>query len=140
MRTLFIILGITLSWCAASTPTVTHGLPVRNIGPTAVDAKWRNFGPYLQRMIDTIQIQWDRTLNEGRIYPPSGSTVTVKFILDAAGHIARIESVETKGSNEQGSQACVNAITKGAPYGQWSEKMRATLGNQQELTFTFYYQ
>jgi len=29
-----------------------------NIGPTAVDARWSNYGVYLQRMIETVQIQW----------------------------------------------------------------------------------
>ena len=36
--------------------------------------------------------------------------------------------------------ACVSAITDRAPYGPWTDDMKAMLGSQQEMTFTFYYQ
>jgi len=32
------------------------------------------------------------------------------------------------------------AITDRAPYGTWTDDMKAVLGEQQEMTFTFYYQ
>jgi hypothetical protein len=34
----------------------------------------------------------------------------------------------------------MSAITKPAPYGPWTDDMKAVLGEQQEMTFTFYYQ
>jgi len=110
-----------------------------NIGPTAVDARWSNYGAYLQRLIDTVQVQWENILISGKIYPPSGSTVTVTFVLDSQGNIARIVNVENK-SSEQASHACVSAITDRAPYGPWTDDMIAMLGKEQEMTFTFYYQ
>jgi len=110
-----------------------------NIGNIAVDARWSNYGAYLQRMIDTVQIQWERILVESKIYPPSGTTVTVKFVLDSEGKIARIVNVDNH-STEQGSRACVSGITDRAPYGPWTDDMKAILGEQQEMTFTFYYQ
>ena len=33
-----------------------------NIGNIAVDARWSEYGAYLQRMIDTVQIQWERLI------------------------------------------------------------------------------
>jgi hypothetical protein len=114
-------------------------LGTRNIGPTAVDARWSNYGAYLQRMIDTVQIQWERLIIEQRANPVIGSTVSVKFIMDSEGKIARIVNVDST-ANETASRACISAITDRAPYGAWPDDMRAVLGEQQEMTFTFYYQ
>lgn len=110
-----------------------------NIRPTAVDAKWSNYGVYLQRMIETVQIQWDRILLQSTLYPPSGTTVTVSFRMDSDGKITTIIDVKNT-SSDQGKEACVSAITARSPYGKWSDDMIAVLGNSQEMTFTFYYQ
>lgn len=110
-----------------------------NIGNIAVDAKWSNYGAYLQRMINVVQVQWERILLSTVAYPTSGSTVTVKFIMDAEGKIARIVNLESTAS-ESASRACVSAISDRAPYGPWTDDMKAMLGESQEMTFTFYYQ
>ena len=110
-----------------------------NIGNIAVDAKWSNYGAYLQRMIDTVQVQWERILIESKTYPPSGSTVTVRFILNSEGRIAQILEVENH-STDQASRACVSGVTDRAPYGPWTDDMKAMLGEQQEMTLTFYFQ
>ncbi len=110
-----------------------------NIGNIAVDAKWSNYGSYLQRMIDTVQIEWERILITRKTYPPSSTTVTVKFVLDSEGRIARIIDVNNQ-STESAAAACVSGITERAPYGPWTSDMIAMLGQQQEMTFTFYYQ
>lgn len=110
-----------------------------NIGPVAIDARWSNYGAYLQRMIDTVQIQWERLIISMPAMPAGGSTVTVKFVMNDEGKIARIVNVDTN-SNETASRACVSAITDRSPYGPWTDDMKAVLGNEQEMTFTFYYQ
>jgi hypothetical protein len=110
-----------------------------NVGLIGYDAKWSSYGEYLRRLIDTVQIQWERILLESKVYPPSGSTVTVKFVLDSEGKIARIVNVDNH-STEQAARACVSGITDRAPYGAWSDDMKAVLGEEQEMTFTFYYQ
>ena len=110
-----------------------------NIQPTAADAKWSNYGVYLQRMLETVQIQWDRILLSSTLYPPSGTTVTVKFRMNSDGKIAAIIDVKNT-PNEQGKEACISAITARSPYGKWSDDMIAVLGDSQEMTFTFYYQ
>jgi len=111
----------------------------KNIGPTAVDARWSNYGAYLQRMIDTVQIQWERILIEWRANPASNSTVTIKFVMDDQGRIAEIVNVDST-ANDTASRACVSAITDRAPYGVWTDDMKAVLGAKQEMTFTFHYQ
>jgi hypothetical protein len=108
------------------------------IGNIAVDAKWSNYGVYLHRMIEAVQIQWEKLL-DAKTYPPSGSYVTVKFILDSKGNIAKIVEVDNH-SSEQGERACASAITDRASFGPWTDDMIALLGEQQEMTFTFYYQ
>jgi hypothetical protein len=45
-----------------------------NIGPIAYDAKWSNYGAYLHKMMEAIQIQWERILIDSQTEPPSGST------------------------------------------------------------------
>jgi hypothetical protein len=110
-----------------------------NVGVIAHTALMTTYGQYLQRIIETVQIQWERLIIEQRAYPPIGSTVTVKFILDSEGKIARIVNVETS-ATQTASNACVSAITDRSPYGPWDEGMKAILGEQQELVFTFHYQ
>jgi hypothetical protein len=110
-----------------------------NIGPVSFDAKWSSYGAYLHKMIEAIQIQWDRILIDSRTEPPSGSSVTVKFTLDSSGKVTEILNVEST-SSEQGKQSCVTAITLTAPYGEWTDDMKAVLGDSQDLTFVFYYQ
>ncbi|ACB77029.1 hypothetical protein [Opitutus terrae] len=111
----------------------------QNIGAIAYDAKWSNYGQYLQKMIETVQIQWERILIESRVYPVSGTHVRVVFVMNDQGAIARIANVEGTAGN-QAEKACTSAITARAPYGEWTDDMKAVLGAEQELTFTFYYQ
>jgi hypothetical protein len=110
-----------------------------NIGPVAYSAKWSKYGEYLHKMMEAIQIQWDRILIDSRTEPPSGTYVTIKFTMDLHGKITEIMDVEST-SSEQGKQSCLTAITMTAPYGDWSDDMIAVLGNSQELTFRFYYE
>ena len=110
-----------------------------NLGITARDAKWSNYGGYLQRLIDTVQIQWERIIIDQKANPAVGSRVEVTFILDADGRITEIVNVEST-ANETGKRACISAITDRAPYGPWTDDMRAVLGDRQKMTFTFYYQ
>lgn len=111
----------------------------RNIGLNAWDARWSDYGQYLQKLIDTVQIQWERILIESRVYPVSGTSVKVVFVLDSQGAIARIVSVEGTAGN-QAEKACASAITSRSPYGPWTDDMISVLGEEQQLTFTFYYQ
>lgn len=111
----------------------------QNIGVPAWDARWSNYGAYLQRLLDSVQVQFDKLVVESRIYPPTGTVVTVKFRLEAVeGAIAEIIDVHSTGG-EQAALICKTAIVSRAPYGKWTDDMVATLGMSQEMTFTFYY-
>lgn len=114
-------------------------LGTKNIGAIAYDAKWSNYGQYLQKMIETVQVQFDRVNIESRIAQISGTHVKVVFRINQEGAISQIVSVDGNGGNQAQNMA-ITSITRRAPYGPWTEDMIAVLGESQELTFTFYYQ
>jgi hypothetical protein len=109
-----------------------------NIGPVALDARWDAYAEYIQRMLETVQREWDNILSQST-YPPEGTTVQVKFRMTSDGRISAILDVNST-STEQGKQACEVAITNPSPYGKWTDEMIAVLGNEQDMTFMFYYQ
>lgn len=124
---------------ARNTPTIKNEFGSKNIGAVAYNAKWSAYGEYLQRLIDSVQGQWERLLMRSAFYPTSGSVVKVVFKIDASGAISEIVRVEGSGG-ELAQRLCVSSITERAPYGEWTDDMIGVLGKEQELTFTFFYQ
>ncbi len=108
-----------------------------NIGILGIDARWSEYGEYLNELIEIIQVQWNMILRESAVYPNRGTHVIVKFKLNSKGETEILNVEETAG--KQGSFSCLNAIQARQPYRKWSEQMIAVLGNDQELTFAFYY-
>lgn len=115
-----------------------HG--TQNVGLRGIDAKWSNYGAYLQKMVEVIQVQFDKLNYESRIYPPVGTIVSVKFVLNQDGQIARIVNVDTSKGTDSAARLCTSSITIPSPYGPWTDDMKALLGEEQEMTFDFYYQ
>lgn len=109
-----------------------------NIGPIAYNAKWSEYGAYLQRLIETVQVQWERLIASNNTYPPPGTVVIVKFKINDEGRITEIAADDGPGP-QYPKRLCVTAITDRSPYGKWSDDMIAVLGHEQELTFTFHY-
>lgn len=100
-------------------------------------AQFSVHGAYLNRLVETVQMQWQRILIESGIQTASGTQVRVKFRLDSSGAIAQIISVEgTAGKDAE--KACTGAITARAPYDPWTDDMRKELGDSQEVSLTFY--
>lgn len=122
-------------------PAILSENPVKapNMGLSGIDAKWSEYGQYLQKMIDAVQFQWERLILNLSAMPAGGTNVSVKFVLNSEGNISTVVSVNGT-ANETATRACVSAITERAPYGAWTDDMRAALGDKQEMTFTFYYQ
>lgn len=112
---------------------------VANIGILGMDARWSEYGEYLQQLIEIVQTQWYNILNESRVSPPRGSHVVVTFRINSKGE-TEIVKVEDADAGKQGVFSCQNAITYPQPYRKWSDAMIAVLGDSQELTFSFYYQ
>jgi hypothetical protein len=111
---------------------------VSNAGVIGVDAHFSQYGDYLQELIDTVQIQWERILTSSSTAPPSTTHVMISFRLTSSGEIAEILKVEGD-AGEYGTNAALSAIRERAPYRPWTKEMVAILGNDQVITFTFYY-
>ena len=110
----------------------------RNAGIIGQDARWSEFGEYLNELEAIVVAQWYRTIEESRVSPPHGSHVTVTFKINSKGE-TDIVKVEDADAGKQGVWSCSNAITYPQPYRKWSESMIAVLGDDQTLVFSFYY-
>ncbi|MBI2510476.1 MAG: hypothetical protein HYV96_00730 [Opitutae bacterium] len=111
---------------------------VQNIGILGIDARWSEYGEYMQEFIEIVQASWYSILDESRIAPKSGTHVFVTFTLNSDGEVSIVTTEETAG--KQGVYACTNALTVRQPYRKWTDQMINILGKQQTMTFSFYYQ
>lgn len=123
---------------ARSSPLAYREFGTENIGAVAYNAKWSAYGEYMQKFVESVDIQWQRIIQQSNIYPVAGTKVVVKFRMDSKGDIPEIISVESSGGRVA-KDACVSAIVARAPYGAWPEDMIGVLGQSQEITFTFQY-
>jgi hypothetical protein len=123
---------------ARPSPLAKRDFGTENIGAVAYDAKWSAYGEYMQKFVESVDIQWQRIIQQSNIYPVAGTKVVVKFRMDSEGDIPEIISVESSGGRVA-KDACVSAIVARAPYGAWPEDMISVLGKSQEITFTFNY-
>jgi hypothetical protein len=108
-----------------------------NIGVLGIDARWSEYGEYMQELIEIVQASWYSILENSKISPKSGTHVIVTFRLNSSGEVT-IQSVEET-AGKPGAYACQSAITDRQPYRKWTEQMIAVLGNEQSITFSFYY-
>ncbi|MEO6876548.1 MAG: hypothetical protein ABI222_17165 [Opitutaceae bacterium] len=111
----------------------------QNVGLRGIDAKWSNYGTYLQKMVEIVQAQFDKLNYESRISPPVGTTVTVKFTLNSKGEV-RITAVDASRGSDAAAKICTSSIGIPSPFGPWTDDMKAMLGEEQEMTYDFYYQ
>lgn len=110
-----------------------------NVGIIGHNAKWSAYGQYLQKMVEAIDSQWRRLLDESKTYPASGTSVIVTFILNSEGKV-KILTVEGDKAGQAASVTCATAIGDRAPYGLWTDDMIALLGTEDKMTFQFFYQ
>lgn len=123
-------------------PAVLANQPLStdNVGVIGVDARFSEFGDYLQELVETIDAQWHKLVEEMTTYPPARSVVTVRFKLNSHGEISQI--IDVQGEDKAGRVAalvCLDAIRARAPYRPWTKDMVAVLGTEQEIAFAFYY-
>jgi len=111
---------------------------VSNAGVLGVDAHFSQFGDYLQELVDTVQIQWERILSTSGVAPKPTTHVMISFRINSSGEIAEILKVDGD-AGEYGTRAALSAIQERAPYRPWTKEMVAVLGNDQVINFTFYY-
>lgn len=127
-------------------PRLSHSRPnvlqnriagTAQVGILGIDARWSEYGDYMQELIEIVDEQWHSILNERRTSPAPGTHVSVTFTLDSKGATKVVSVEETAG--RPGVYACLSAIEDRQPYRPWSNQMIAVLGDEQTMTFTFYY-
>lgn len=109
-----------------------------NVGVLGLDARWSEYGDYMQEFIDIVDAKWRAINNESAYSPKSGTNVVVTFKLNSRGETEFVAVEETAG--KAAVYACQAAIEpKGGPYRKWTEQMIAVLGDSQTIVFSFYY-
>ena len=122
---------------ARPSPLANREFGTENIGAVAYNAKWSSYGEYLQKFIESVDVQWQRIVEQSNVYPVAGTKVVVKFHINSKGEITEVEPKSTGGHAAIAS--CVSAIVFRKSYGVWPDDMVAVLGESQEITFTFFY-
>jgi len=119
-------------------PIVNKAPGVSKTGSIAVNARFSEFGEYMERLIETVSMRWN-TLAEDGAKMENNSMVKLRFLLNSSGTVTDIELMETT-AKAIGIYMCRSAISQGSPYAPWTEEMIQTFGDSEEITFAFYYQ
>ncbi|RME73359.1 MAG: hypothetical protein D6781_00555 [Verrucomicrobia bacterium] len=124
-------------------PRATPG-PIRNqplgvsqVGRIAVDAKFSEFGDYLERMIEAVSQRWNAMV-ASRSYGETSVRVVLEFKITRDGTIEDLVVVDST-AKALGILLARSAIEQGQPYGVWPKEMVDVLGESQTITFAFYY-
>lgn len=111
---------------------------VSRTGRIAVDAKFSEFGEYMERFIETVSIRWNSLADEAA-GKESNSKVVLRFTLDKDGYISDLDTRPGSTSKVIGIYISRTAIENGAPYGPWTSEMVEVFGDDEEVTFSFHY-
>lgn len=122
---------------ARSSPLQNRLAGTMNVGPIGYDARWSEFGQYMRELIDIVDSEFQAITSEYRGHIAAGTRVVITFTLNADG-VVQVTQVEETAGKVAVSQ-CNAAITNRMPYRKWSDQMIAVLGEQQTITFGFYY-
>lgn len=106
---------------------------VSKFGLTAVNARFTEFGMYVQKMFESIQYQCAMLFEN---YSPSASDsyVVVEYGIDENGNVISIGVPSAKASNLAIILA-KDAILSQAPFGPWTEDMKVILSKEEKFTF-----
>lgn len=108
-----------------------------NVGILGIDARWSEYGEYMNELIEIIDAQWHKIVEGSTVSPKPGTHVIITFRLNSDGEVS-IQSVEET-SGTLGVGQSTSAITERQPYRKWTEQMISVLGKEQEIRFGFYY-
>jgi len=111
---------------------------VSNAGVIGVDAHFSQFGEYLQRLVETVDMEWNNILRASAAGPKPSTHVMISFKINSQGEVSEILKVDGD-AGEYGTSAALSGIKNRSPYGPWTKDMIAVLGEEQTITFTFYY-
>lgn len=118
-------------------PVRRQDLGVSQTGYIGVDARFSQFGEYMARMIEAVSQRWHE-LHASRAYSERGTMVVIRFTLTRDGNIRDMETVHST-ARTVGEFLCRSALEQGQSYGPWTEEMVRELGDEDVVTFRFYY-
>ena len=98
-------------------------------------AEFSEFGDYLERMFETIEIEWHNLLNRQRL-AERRSQVSIAFFLNQDGEVVDWEIVQAS-SSLQAQVVCAAAINNRAPFGDWTAEMVSMLEEQERIIINF---
>ena len=117
-------------------PLKNHMAGVSQIAQMAqYSAEFSEFGDYLERMFETIEIEWHNLLSQQRL-AERRSRVSIAFLINEDGEIVDWEIVQTT-STLQAQVICAAAINNRAPFGEWSRDMKTTLNDPERIIVNF---
>ncbi len=109
------------------------------MGARAVDARFTQYGDYLQRLIEAIGTQWTLMCRESsRMLPDRGTYAMISFIINEQGQVVQL-NIDQSTTSGMALNLCKDAILSRAPFGNWSEDMVKTLGDAQMIKIHFTY-
>jgi len=120
-------------------PLLESQMYAARMGPVAFDAKFSQFGYYLQRMFETIQLQWYSLLDDvtiGQEHRPAFALI--EYDLNSEGRVVDTRVIETN-AGDLATLLCRDAIESRAPFGPWTRQMMDQLGDQQTIRLKFIY-
>ncbi len=122
---------------ARSSPLQNRLAGTPNLRALGIDARWNEFGQYMAELIESVDAEFQTITSGYRGHIASGTRVMVTFTLNADGEV-KVTQIEETAGRVAVSQAQA-AITNRMPYKKWSQAMVDVLGDQQTITFGFYY-
>lgn len=113
---------------------------VAKFGPQAVNARFTEFGAYMQKMFESIGYQASLLLSN---YSPTvvdlDSHITISYSIDENGSITAISVVSATASN-LAIILVKDAILSQAPFGPWTDDMKAILNKEEKFLYCLHLQ
>lgn len=125
-------------------PSGTYGLMLKNnvgvsrAGSLAIDARFSNYGDYMQRMMEAIQSAWWNIIERSRFETVERGSVRLRFVLHRDGTVTGAEILAASVPRIM-ALACKDAVMAPAPYDLWRADMVALYGEADTVTITFNY-
>ena len=120
-------------------PTMRSMSGVPGLGMIAIEAKFSDFGDYIQRMYEAIGYQWLLLANQTRRASAQiSSRVVLEFVIFKEGKIEDLRVVHST-AGQTATVICKDAVQSRSPFGLWTEEMVQTLGDEQTIRITFIY-
>lgn len=126
-----------------SGPILKNNLTAPRQGKISLECKMHPYGVYVQKMMKSIDRQWQLLIQSSFIYLQSMTkpqTFVYRFKITEKGLIKDLTIDSHELSESLGAELCRQSIASRAPFGEWTDKMIQEFGNSDQITIIFEYQ